>query len=464
MTAQATPAKKTPTKRNLELWLLFIGLVIAIGADFLTTISMKEEMDTAFYLQSIVLVAVALMLHIVVRSRLPYADPYLLPIVVTLNGLGITMIHRLDLVSGDSAATRQLLWTTVAALICAALIIAVRDYRLLDRYTYLFLVISAVLLVLPLIPGLGREEYGAKIWINLGFATFQPGEIAKITLAIFFASYLAANRHLILLAGKKVGKIQLPRFRDMAPIMIAWLISIGVLVMQRDLGSSILFFGLFLAMLYVATNRFSWIAIGLVLVAIGGVFAAQTMSHVQLRIEAWLNAFDPEVYNRMYGASHQVVQGLFGLASGGLSGTGLGAGRPDLISVANSDMIIAAFGEELGFIGLTAIIMLYVLFVTRAMRTALSVGADFGKLLAAGLGAVIALQCFVVIGGVTRLIPLTGLTTPFLAAGGSSLLANWIIVALLLMISHAGRRPVKAGLAPSTETAAQREVTASGVK
>lgn len=459
MTTTPTESAKLPTKRNLELVLLLIGLVVAVGADFLATVTLQEELDAGFYVRGITLLAIALMLHIVMRIRTPYADPYILPVVMTLNGLGITMIHRLDLVSGDNAATRQLLWTTVAAIAAAVLIVLIKDYRILDRYTYLFLLASGLLLVMPLIPGLGVEMYGAKIWVNLGFATFQPGEIAKITLAIFFASYLASNRHLILLAGKKLGPVQLPRFRDLAPLLVAWLISIGVLVMQRDLGSSILFFGLFLAMLYIATNRFSWIVIGLILVAVGGFFAVQTMSHVQLRIEAWLNAFDPEVYNRMYGASHQVVQGLFGLASGGLAGTGLGSGRPDLISVANSDMIIAAFGEELGFIGLTAVIMLYVILVTRAMRTALSVGNDFGKLLSAGFGAVIALQCFVVIGGVTRLIPLTGLTTPFLAAGGSSLLANWIIVALLLMISHAGRRPVKAGLAPSTETSVQREVS-----
>jgi cell division protein FtsW (lipid II flippase) len=323
-----------------------------------------------------------------------------------------------------------------------------RDHRVLRRFTYLSLIASAALLIFPLLPFVGMEVNGARIWVNLGFATFQPGEIAKITLAIFFAGYLSTNRDLILLAGRKIGPLQLPRWQDMGPMLAAWLVSIGVLVFQRDLGSSILFFGLFMAMIYVATSRVSWVIIGLLMIAVGGFVAFQLFPHVTARINSWTKAFDPEVYNAI-GGSHQIVQGLFGLASGALTGTGLGQGRPDLVTFANSDMIIAALGEELGLIGLSAIVMLYVLLISRGIRAALGSRDAFGKLLATGLSFTLALQCFVVIGGVTRLIPLTGLTTPFLAAGGSSLLANWLIVALLLLISDAARRPTMTG--PATD-------------
>lgn len=431
-------------RRTTELLLLILALGIGLGAQLLSAIGMDREITGEFWIQTVVLAILALVFHLVLRLKARYADPYILPIAVTLNGLGIAMIHRLDLESGDDAATRQLMWTVVAMGAALVLLWFLRDHRLLRRRTYLFLVAAGFLLVLPLIPGLGMEINGARIWINLGVGSFQPGEVAKIMLAIFFAGYLSANRDLILLAGKKVGPVTFPRFRDMAPLVIAWIVSMGVLVFQRDLGSAILFFGLFMAMIYLATSRVSWIILGLLLVGIGGLIAVNTISHVGLRVSAWLNAFDPEVYNRT-GGSFQIVQGLFGLASGGLLGTGLGEGRPDIVAYANSDMIIASFGEELGMIGLAAIIMLYVLLVTRMMRAALGTRDTFGKLLAAGLAFTMALQCFVVIGGVTMVIPLTGLTTPFMAAGGSSLLANWIVVALVLLVSQAARRPVVVG-------------------
>lgn len=431
-------------RRNTELVLLIVGLCIGIGASVLAGLGMDRPITSDYWVQGAVLAIMALVFHLVLRLRARYADPYILPIVVTLNGLGIAMIHRIDVAEGDDAAGRQLLWTVVAMGVAIALLWVLKDHRILRRWPYLFLAASGILLVLPLIPGLGMTINGARIWINLGVGSFQPGEIAKITLAVFFAGYLSANRDLILLAGKKLGPVTFPRFRDMGPLIIAWLISMGVLVFQRDLGSAILFFGLFMAMIYLATSRVSWIILGLVLVAVGGLLAVNTISHVGLRVDAWLNAFDPEVYNRGAG-SYQIVQGLFGLASGGLVGTGLGGGRPDIVAYANSDMIIASFGEELGFIGLSAILMLFVLLVTRMMRAALGTRDSFGKLLAAGLAFTMAMQCFVVIGGVTMVIPLTGLTTPFMAAGGSSLLANWIVVALVLMVSQSARKPVAVG-------------------
>ncbi len=441
------------SRRNVELVLLLLALVVGIGANFMANVGRNEPLDDYFWSLALTLGLMGLFIHVILRVRAKYADPVILPIVIALNGIGLAMIHRLDLSAVtvnpefSPVAPQQVLWTIVAIGASAALLLLLRDHRLLQRFTYTSLIVSAVLLLLPLMPApVGLEINGARIWISVGFGTFQPGEIAKITLAIFFAGYLSTNRDLILLAGKKIGPLQLPRFRDLAPMAAAWVVSIGVLIFQRDLGSSILFFGLFMVMIYVATSRVSWVLIGLALIA-GGVFVAlELFSHVALRFDSWINAFEPEVYNRAPGGSGQVVQGLFGLADGGLLGTGLGGGRPDLVTYANSDMIIAALGEELGLIGVIAIVMLYVILVSRGVRAALGTKDGFGKLLACGLSFTIALQCFVVIGGITRLIPLTGLTTPFMSAGGSSLLANWLIVGLLLLISETARRPV--GAAP----------------
>ncbi len=434
------------SRRNVELVLLLLALAVAVGANFLAGIDREEAFNDYFWSLGLTLGLMGLFVHIILRFRAKYADPVILPIVIALNGIGLAMIHRLDLSAAlvdpefAPVAPQQVLWTAVAIGAASVLLIVLRDHRILRRFTYISLIVSAVLLLLPLTP-LGLEINGARIWISVGFGTFQPGEIAKITLAIFFAGYLSTNRDLILLAGKKIGPLQLPRFQDLAPMGAAWLVSIGVLVFQRDLGSSILFFGLFMVMIYVATSRFSWVLIGLALIGAGVFVALELFSHVALRFDSWINAFAPEVYNRAPGGSGQVVQGLFGLANGGLVGTGLGEGRPDLVTYANSDMIIAALGEELGLIGVVAIVMLYVLLVSRGIRAALGTKDGFGKLLACGLSFTIALQCFVVIGGITRLIPLTGLTTPFMSAGGSSLLANWLIVALILLISETARRP-----------------------
>ncbi|MPY10643.1 FtsW/RodA/SpoVE family cell cycle protein [Arthrobacter bussei] len=434
------------SRRTIELFLLLLALAVAVGANYLAGIGREEPFGDYFWSQAITLGIMSLFIHVILRVKAKYADPVILPIVVALNGVGLAMIHRLDLSAAQvnpdfvQVAPQQVLWTAVAMGSAAILLIVLRDHRILRRFTYISLIVSAILLLLPLTP-LGLEINGARIWISVGFGTFQPGEIAKITLAIFFAGYLSTNRDLILLAGKKIGPLQLPRFRDLAPMAAAWLVSIGVLIFQRDLGSSILFFGLFMVMIYVATSRVSWVLIGLAMIGVGVFVALELFSHVALRFDSWINAFAPEVYDRAPGGSAQVVQGLFGLANGGLIGTGLGAGRPDLVTYANSDMIIAALGEELGLIGVVAIVMLYVLLVSRGIRAALGTKDGFGKLLACGLSFTIALQCFVVIGGITRLIPLTGLTTPFMSAGGSSLLANWLIVALILLISETARRP-----------------------
>lgn len=446
------------SRRNMELLLLLLALLVSMGAYYLVGVNSDQGLSEDFITQGLFLAGLSLVFHVVLRIWAKYADPVILPVAVALNGIGLAMIHRIDLakISNDSNQSgRQILWTGLSMVIAMVALWAIRDHRILRRFTYIALAASIVLLLLPMIPGFGKPINGARIWVQIGGSlSFQPGELAKITLAIFFAGYLSANRELILLAGKKLGPLQLPRARDLGPMVVAWLVSIGVLIIQRDLGSSILFFGLFIVMIYVATARVSWVVIGMSFVAVGGIFAYFTMSHVTRRIDGWINAFDPDVYNAKYG-SRQIVEGLFGLANGGLVGTGLGNGTPYMVPLANSDMIVASLGEELGLIGLTAIVLLFLILVSRGMRAALGSRDSFGKLLAAGFSFTIGLQCFVVIGGVTRLIPLTGLTTPFMAAGGSSLLSNWIIVALLLLISHNSRRPMTAGISATAEVATE---------
>ncbi|KUM30815.1 cell division protein [Arthrobacter sp. EpRS66] len=450
-------------RRNLELLLLVLALCVGGAAFFLVGSTTEDVDNTDFYVQMSIMAVLALAVHVLLRIFAKYADPVILPITVALNSLGLAMIHRIDLAKGSSQSARQLLWTAIAIVIAAAILWAIKDHRILRRFTYIALLVSILLLLLPLVPGLGVTINGARIWIRLGMFSLQPGELAKITLSVFFAGYLSSNRDLILLAGHKFGPLQLPRLRDMAPMVIAWLLSIGVLVIQRDLGSAILFFGLFIVMVYVATARISWVLIGLLMVVAGGAVAGLTMSHVTRRLDVWLNAFDPAIYQAT-GGSMQIVEGLFGMADGGLFGTGLGAGSPYRVPLANSDMIIASFGEEIGLIGVTAIVLLYMLLVSRGLRAALGSRDSFGKLLAAGLSFTLGLQCIVIIGGVTRLIPLTGLATPFMAAGGSSLLANWIIIALLLLISHNSRRPKSGVSGPTDEIATPSKAPTTSTK
>ncbi|MGO1560767.1 Cell division protein FtsW [Actinomycetales bacterium JB111] len=385
--------------------------------------------------------AAALVLHLIVRWRVPYADPVILPVVLLLNGIGLTMIYRLDIAEGTNAINRQLMWTGLGMALAVAVLLVIRDHRALRRLTYTSMIAGIVLLLLPMVPGLGRTINGARIWIGIGGTSFQPAEVAKIVLAIFFAGYLVANRDNLALAGPRVLGLHLPRPRDLGPILIAWGVGMVVLVLERDLGTAVLFFGMFVALMYLATERVSWVILGGILGVGGAVAAATIFPHVGARVDVWLNALAPEIYSRSPGGSYQVVQGLFGMSSGGLMGSGFGLGYPQLVPYAGSDFIMASLGEELGLTGLLAILLLYLILVQRGLRAAVATRDGFGKLLGAGLAFTMALQVFVVVGGVTRLIPLTGLTTPFLALGGSSLIANWMIVALLLRISDSGRRP-----------------------
>ena len=295
-----------------------------------------------------------------------------------------------------------------------------------------------VLLLLPMIPGIGIEVNGARVWIQIAGLTFQPGEVAKIALAVFFAGYLVQHRESLSMVGRQVLGMRLPRGRDLGPIVAVWVLSMSVIVFQRDLGTGLLYFGLFLVMLYAATGRASWVGLGVGLFVAGAVAANFVLGYVNDRFANWYDAFNEDRYNEI-GGSYQLVQGLFGLAHGGVIGTGLGQGLPYITPVSQSDYIVASLGEELGLAGLFAILCLYMILTTRGLRIGYIASDEFSKLLATGLAFVIALQCFIVIGGVTRVIPLTGLTTPFLAAGGSSLVANWIIVALLLRLSDSAR-------------------------
>ena len=389
-------------------------------------------------------IAVSVVLHLAVRRWASFADPVLLPAVLALNGIGLAMIRRIDFAYADrgrdtSFGEVQIVWSLIGAALAVAVILLLRDYRLLRRFTYTAGVLGLVGLVLPLMPVIGTQINGARIWITVFGRSLQPAEFAKIAFVIFFAGYLVSNRDTLALAGPKILGMRFPRPRDMGPLALVWVAAMMVQIYERDLGTSLLLFGIFVAMLYVATERLSWVIVGMGMFAAGAVLAGTLFSHVGSRYTAWLHALDPEVYRS--GASEQLVRGLFGMASGGLFGTGWGEGRPDLVPYAESDFIVSSLGEELGLTGLMAILTLYVIIVQRAMRTAIGVRHGFGKLLAAGLGFAIALQVFIVVGGVTRVIPLTGLTTPFLAYGGSSMLANWVIVGLLLRISDQARRP-----------------------
>lgn len=432
-----------PTRRGTELALLVLALFVGMSAYVIVSLRINGTIPVTLLRDTGGLALLTLALHLVVRRTAPYADPVLIPLVTTLNGVGLAMIYRLDLAANPDTglAGRQLAWTGLSIVAAAAVLLILRDHRTLRRFTYLFLLAGIGLLMLPLIPGLGQEIYGARIWIRIGPMSFQPAELAKIALAIFFAGYLVTNRDTLALAGPRILGLHLPRPRDLGPLLLALGVSLVLLVAQRDLGTSLLFFGMFLAVLYIATERGSWILIGLVLFAGGAALAVWQFPHVYARFYGWRHALDNDVYYADYG-SGQVVGGWFGMAGGGLFGAGWGEGFPQLVPMASSDFIIAALGEELGLVGLVALLILLMVLVERGMRTALGCRDGFGKLLAGGLSFAVAWQTFVVVGGVTGIIPITGLTTPFLAYGGSSLLANWIIVALLLRISDNARRPV----------------------
>ncbi|MBF0816919.1 FtsW/RodA/SpoVE family cell cycle protein [Microbacterium paludicola] len=433
-------------QRNRELLLLLFAIALSLGATALSQLGELGRIDSGVLIAEGVLAALVLALHVVLRLRAPQADPFVVPIATLLTGLGIAMIYRLGISGSElvdpNAANKQLIYAGVSILAAGALVWALGNYRILFRYTYVFGFTGIVLLILPFVPFINGGG-NATVWIEIGGVNFQPGEIAKICLAIFFAGYLVRTRESLTSTGRRILGFTFPRAREFGPLLVIWLVSMVIIVAQRDLGTGLLIFGMFVATLYVATGKTGWVLIGVLLAVGGAVAASYVLPYVRGRFDAWLGAFDPALYEAE-GGSYQLVNGIFGLAHGGLLGTGLGLGRPYLTPVSQSDYIIPSLGEELGLTGLFAILCLYLVFVARGLRIGVAGQDDFGKLLAVALSFTLALQVFIMVGGVTRLVPLTGLTTPFLAAGGSSLLANWLIVAVILRISDAVRQQPRA--------------------
>ncbi len=433
-----------PARRSTELGLLLVAIAIILAFSAAAEAGSIQRITGDFWVLPALAGIVFLAAHVVVRFRAPYADPVILPSVALLNGLGVVYLRRLDLGNVPLAQRadlpvmsglgfRQLVWTLGAIVLFSAVLILLKDHRSLSRYAYTVGLAGLVLVVLPVFfPAVN----GAKLWVSLGPVSLQPGEFAKIFLLCFFAYYLVRKREVLSLASHRFLGIDFPRGRDLGPVLAVWMFSMLVLVFEQDLGTALMYFGMFVVMLYIATERVSWVIIGLAAFAVGAVVAHAFVGRLQLRVSIWLDPFhDPN------GAGYQLVQSLLGFGSGGLFGTGPGAGQPGILPEAENDFITAGFGEELGLVGLTAMLALYLLVVARGLKAAIAVRDSFGKLLAGGLAFTLALQVFVIVGGVTKLIPLTGQTTPFLSAGGSSLMANWILVAILIRISDAARRP-----------------------
>ncbi|MEU9642018.1 FtsW/RodA/SpoVE family cell cycle protein [Streptomyces sp. NPDC048188] len=430
------PVARLPRRRGVELALIVMAVLLSVFGYCNVGLARHGALPPGAAGYGAGLGVLALLAHLAVRLRAPYADPLLLPIGVLLNGLGLVLIYRLDLETpGDRAAPTQLVWSTLGVALFIVVVLLLRDHRILQRYAYVCVAAALALLTLPIFfPAVN----GARIWIRVEGFSIQPGEFAKVLLAVFFAAYLAANRSALAYAGRRVWRLQLPTGRVLGPIVAVWLVSVGVLVLERDLGTSLLFFGLFVVLLYVATGRTGWIAVGLVLASLGAVAVGWLEPHVHGRVEDWLHPFASIEAGH---GPNQLAQSLFAFAAGGVTGTGLGLGHSVLIGFAvKSDFILATAGEELGFLGLTAVFLLYGLLVERGYRAGLGARDPFGRLLAVGLSSIVALQVFVIAGGVTGLIPLTGMAMPFLAQGGSSVVTNWAIVALLIRVSHAARR------------------------
>lgn len=437
-------ARPLPTRRNGELGLLFYATLITAVALLIVEANQQRALNWDLLSYTLVFLTIFVCAHLAVRRYAPYADPLLLPVVALLNGLGLVLIHRLDLAEGTTggpSAGQQMLWTLVGVAGFALVVVGLKDHRLLARYDYICGTAGLVLLIIPaLLPASLSETNGAKIWIRLPGFSIQPAEFSKILLLIFFAGVLVTKRHLFASAGTHFLGLDLPRPRDLAPLLAAWFISVAVMVFEKDLGTSLLLYASFLVLVYIATERFSWVVIGLGLFGLGGLAAYQVFGHVRTRVQTWVDPFaDPE------GAGYQMVQAQFSFATGGVFGTGLGNGQPDTVPAASTDFILAVVGEELGLVGLAGVLMLYTVVIVRGLRTAVAVRDSFGKLLAAGLASTLGIQLFIVAGGVTGLIPLTGLTTPWMSYGGSSLLANYLLLALLIRISHAARRPLDTG-------------------
>jgi cell division protein FtsW (lipid II flippase) len=419
------------SRRNSELFLLIVGLLVGAGALVLVALALNEEQVSKAAPYIVALVVSYVTAHIVVRKVAPQGDQLILPITAVLNALGLAAIFRLSTSEVDVGPT-QVVWTVVGIVFFIATLLAIRDFRVLARYKYIFGFAGIGLLLLPLTP-LGATINGARLWLQFGSYSFQPGELAKLCLVIFFAAYLAERKELLAIASRRVMGLHVPDLKHFGPLLVMWGVSLAVMFFEKDLGSSLLFFAIFLIMLYIATARIVYMLFGLSLFALGAYVGYQLFPHVQDRVEVWLNVFDPKLIND---EAYQLAQSLFALATGGLFGTGLGRGRPDLIPAAHTDFVYSVIGEELGMLGTTAVLVCFMLIVARGLRIALGSRDEFGQLLAAGLTTVFAVQTFIILAGVTGLLPLTGITLPFMSYGGSSLLSNFVLIALLILISH----------------------------
>ncbi|MFC5187805.1 FtsW/RodA/SpoVE family cell cycle protein [Actinomadura harenae] len=516
-------------RRNAaSLALLGFAMVLTLAAFAEVGLARDGSIPAGLFVYGGGLVILALVAYAAQLRFAPFADPLLLPLAVALNGLGLAMIYRLDLdtsadrkaaelagkkVIRDAAdASGQLIWTFVGIALFVAAIAIMRDTsnpdaklsftpKTAQRYTYIIGLGAIVMLLLPIVPGIGAEINGARVWINVGGFSVQPGEFAKLMLVAFFAGYLVNKRQAMSLIGKKIGPLSLPRARDLGPVMVIWVLCLGVLFIQKDLGTALLYFGLFVSMLYIATQRVSWvmIGVGLLAVAVFVITLLPFMAHVNQRIDIWQNPrpyFDggclmkngkvvpvnpnTDIFKQAkvtleakaqqqdaagqkatalqtrlvgpgwwactkmggeYSDSAQLMKGMFALGQGGVLGTGLGQGKPWQTPLSFSDFIFDSMGEELGLTGLMTLLLMYALIVQRGMKTAVAARDPYLKLFAGGVSFALALQVFVIVGGVTKLIPLTGLTTPFLSQGGSSLMANWILIAILVRMSHDARKP-----------------------
>ena len=441
-----------PGRRRAEVLMLAFAAGVVLFAYAAVGLGLKGKIPSGLPVFLIVFVLLMVVAHLAVRRFAPYADPLLLPLATLLNGLGLVMLYRLEESGRNgnpgfqvtdmpaSVTTTQMLFTGVGIAAMVAVLVLVSEARKLQRYTYTLGAIGLILLAIPaLLPDSHSVVNGAKVWIIITSGiSIEPGEFARLALAVFFAGYLVAKRDALALAGRRFLGIDLPRGRDLGPVLLAWAASLLILIFETDIGTSALFFGMFVIMLYIATQRTSWLLLGLILFLAGSFFTALLFHHVMERFSVWLHPFQG---SNPTGIAFQPDQALEGMAFGGLFGTGLGAGQPYHTPLVQSDFIFSAFGEELGLVGAMALLLLFGLLVQRGLRAAVAVKDPFAKLLAGGLSFVLALQIFVIVGGVTGLIPLTGVTTPFLSEGGSSLVASWILVGLLIRISNSARRP-----------------------
>ncbi len=413
-------------RRNTELGLMLMAGVLTAGAYTLAGLGRSASLPANLVPFLLIILGLLAAAHVATRRLAPNADGILLPIAGLLNGIGYVFIARLD----SDLAAAQAMWTAIGVGAFIATLALVRRARDIERLRYTFALAGIGLLLMPLLPGLGQNINGARLWVRLGSVTFQPGELAKIALAVFFASYLVEKQPMLAMGTRKVAGVWVPNVRHFGPIVLAWAFSLVVMFWEKDLGSSLLFFALFITMLWVATARNFYLGIGGVMFAGGALIAYSVFDHVKTRVHILT---DP--WSVATGSGYQTVQALFAFAAGGLTGTNIGQGSPQRIPAVSTDFIFAAIGEELGLLGTVAILMAFLLMVGAGLRIAMRVEPPFEKLLAAGLTAIIGLQTFIILGGVTRLVPLTGITLPFVSYGGSSLISNYILLALLLRIS-----------------------------